>query len=806
MKRVKLIILTILVFGSMAMQAQQTAPITTVGSITNAVPGTVSVPVTVSNYYDIGAISLAMLYDASHLSFVDITFDPAVYLTFNDFGGIIIISGYDMTGASLPDGTVLFTINFTFSGGSSALSWYDNGASCEYANSGLGNVLPDSPQETYYIDGVITDHPAPVTTAPLITNAVPGTVSPAITVKSFTNVGKIALKLEYDASVLTYVSSVPNAAFSGGLTISDVAGSGNIRYIIFYRSASTGVTLADNATLATLNFTYSNSTAGFCHLNWIDDGTSCQYSDPSDVPMVDRPKSLYYINGMVSGQVAPVTYMPVNVTATPGTVWMPVKVNGFTNLKSLALRYTYDSRVLTYLNSAPDEFVPNSSLTGLTVTNTVVGNTGTIDIAWSSGSPVTLANGSNIVIIPFTFSTSFANNTSLDWFDDGTSCEYKDTYLNPLFDMPTATYYTNGAISSQASPEYDIQDLYVGGAGAVSLTVNVKQFTNIGGATLTILYDPNNLSSPTVTAAAPITGSFLTNVAAPGRIIISWIAPPGGVSVADNSTFCTLGFSYAGGTDTPLTFYDIGQTCESASGIAPFSVLYDIPQSTYYKNGLVGIGSTPVLNVKAFLQGPYSSGAMTTNLNTQSVIPLTQPYSGSPWNYAGTESVTSIPAGVTDWVLVDIRTGTAASTQIQRQALFIKSNGQIVGLDGSSLPLLTGVSPGNYYVVIRHRFHLAIMSASAIPLSTGSAMYDFSTAQAQSYGGGIKSIGTGVWGMISGDANGDNTIQGSDYTIYRSLAGSSGYLRADFNMDGTVQGSDYTIYRGNAGSSSTIPN
>jgi hypothetical protein len=805
MKRIKLIFLTFLVFGSLAIQAQQTAPITTAGSITNAVPGTVTVPVTVSNFYNIGAISLKLTYDINHLQFVSLTTNPSVYLEQNGTGGNIILSGFNMTGESLPDGTVLFNVTFLYSGGSSALAWIDDGASCEYATIGVGDALPDTPQSTYYIDGVITDHPAPVTTAPLITNAVPGTISPAITVTNFTSVGKIALKLEYDASVLSYVSSVPNAAFSGGLTISDVAGSGNIRYIVFARSASTGVTLADNAILATLNFTYSNSTAGFCHLNWIDDGTSCQYSDPSDVPMVDKPKSIYYIDGMVSSQVAPVTQLPVNLTAVPGPVWVPVTVNGFTNIKSLSLKFEYNTQFLTYLNSSPNVFVPNGSLAGLSITNTIAGATGTIEIMWSSGSPVTLTAGSTIVNIPFLMENDTAYFSNLKWVDNGTSCEYKDTYLNPLYDLPLASYYTNGVVSMQPSPEYDIEDIYVGGAQAVNLTVKVKQFSNIGSVTLDILYDPASLTSPTVTANPVIGGIFNTGTTSSGKITISWIGSSA-LTLPDNSTFCTLGFTF-NGTPTIVTFHDDGQSCLT-TGPVPSKILYDLPQSTYYKNGLVGIGTIPVLNVKAFLEGAYAgSGTMSTNLNSPGIMPLTQPYNTAPWNYTGTESVASIPAGVTDWVLLEFRSGTAANTMVARKACFIKNNGMIVALDGTSLPTLTGMTSGSFYIVIKHRNHLAVMTSSAVSLSPSSALYDFSTAQSQVYGGATKNLGSGVYGLYSGDANADNTVQISDYNILQTQLGSTnGYYKADFTLDKTVQISDYNKWSGNAGNSSTVPN
>ena len=67
------------------------------------------------------------------------------------------------------------------------------------------------------------------------------------------------------------------------------------------------------------------------------------------------------------------------------------------------------------------------------------------------------------------------------------------------------------------------------------------------------------------------------------------------------------------------------------------------------------------------------------------------------------------------------------------RAAFIKSDGTIVDTDGTSPVQFTGLSDGDYYVVIRHRNHLAIMSASAIPLSSSSALYDFTTSQSQAY-------------------------------------------------------------------------
>ena len=118
------------------------------------------------------------------------------------------------------------------------------------------------------------------------------------------------------------------------------------------------------------------------------------------------------------------------------------------------------------------------------------------------------------------------------------------------------------------------------------------------------------------------------------------------------------------------------------------------------------------LNIKAFLEGAYSSNTMTTELNNQGYIPLTQPYNKAPWNYNGNENVTSIPNNIVDWVLVELRTETDESTKVAVRAAFIKSNGWIVDTDGNSPLNFYGIDEGNYYIVIHHRNHLSIMSST----------------------------------------------------------------------------------------------
>jgi hypothetical protein len=197
-------------------------------------------------------------------------------------------------------------------------------------------------------------------------------------------------------------------------------------------------------------------------------------------------------------------------------------------------------------------------------------------------------------------------------------------------------------------------------------------------------------------------------------------------------------------------------------------------------------------------------------------MPLNQPYSNvAPWNYTGTESVTTIPAGVVDWVLVEVRQATSpdlatSATILTKRAGFLKSDGAIVDLDGAS-PLNIGrpTITGNLYVVVRHRNHLAIMSSTSPTLTGTTYSYDFTTGLTQVYGGGTgyKQIGVAPlkFGMIAGDVDHDGQVITNDYNSWASKFGITGlYLTSDIDMNGQVFTNDYNKWAVNFSNSSNI--
>ena len=86
-------------------------------------------------------------------------------------------------------------------------------------------------------------------------------------------------------------------------------------------------------------------------------------------------------------------------------------------------------------------------------------------------------------------------------------------------------------------------------------------------------------------------------------------------------------------------------------------------------NGKVYLYSDPssqpdevFVQLKVFLEGPYSSPTMNTNIGSD--ISLSQPFNSGPWNYTGTEAVTTNflnDNNIVDWLLVQLRTGNSGS-------------------------------------------------------------------------------------------------------------------------------------------------
>ena len=137
-------------------------------------------------------------------------------------------------------------------------------------------------------------------------------------------------------------------------------------------------------------------------------------------------------------------------------------------------------------------------------------------------------------------------------------------------------------------------------------------------------------------------------------------------------------------TQAGIGVYNAGiwnpQNAGAASGANPYTmtrtgITTPGPLAVGDINSPMAVILALTVNLKEFLEGPFTGTEMTTLLNSGGIIPLAQPYNVAPWNYSGSESVVSIPnANVVDWVMVELRDAASAplatvGTRIARQAV-----------------------------------------------------------------------------------------------------------------------------------------
>ncbi len=220
------------------------------------------------------------------------------------------------------------------------------------------------------------------------------------------------------------------------------------------------------------------------------------------------------------------------------------------------------------------------------------------------------------------------------------------------------------------------------------------------------------------------------------------------------------------------------------------------------------------LDMVLFLEGPFENTQMTNKLNLSGHLPLNQPFNIFPWNYYGTESVPSIPnSDVVDWVLVElIQDNPYPPPQYKvtaRKAAFLKKNGTITGMDGSSPLEFTLPDIDSFYVYVHHRNHLSVMSATSLTQTNFAYTYNFSSDSVTAIHGNqcLIQLAENIWGSIAGDGNADGQINNSDKNeIWYNQQNNIGYYAADFDMDGEVNEKDLSgIWKNIAGKGSWKP-
>ena len=217
------------------------------------------------------------------------------------------------------------------------------------------------------------------------------------------------------------------------------------------------------------------------------------------------------------------------------------------------------------------------------------------------------------------------------------------------------------------------------------------------------------------------------------------------------------------------------------------------------------------VGVKVKLDGPFDSGTglMRDSLRYKGLLPTTEPYTGLGYTFVGGGGETAAASvftttgsnAIVDWVVVELRSSSSNTTVLASKAGLLQRDGDIVGVNGTS-PLSFSLPAGNYYVAVRHRNHLAVMTASTFGLSGSLVTVDLTTNSTVAYGTEARKDVSGTQLMWAGNTFMDvplpikvkYTNTGNDREPILTAIGGTvptntvfGYLITDVNMDGVVK-------------------
>lgn len=227
-------------------------------------------------------------------------------------------------------------------------------------------------------------------------------------------------------------------------------------------------------------------------------------------------------------------------------------------------------------------------------------------------------------------------------------------------------------------------------------------------------------------------------------------------------------------------------------------------------------GSMLVFNSKVYLEGPWRFGTMAMDLRLKNLVP-TSPPDMYPYNLDPNRpfvSVPQIPDSVVDWLVLEFRPDLNSPDRFFR-TVFLKQDGKIVDLDGISPVLLSkgGIDSGEYFIAVRHRNHLSIVTENKVSIypETANQFIDFtdpSTVMGRS--GALRPMefepgGSLLFGMYAGDVNGDGIIDDKDNIQSWDQRDLEGYYSSDANMSGFINTRDFNFTWNNRGKQSNLP-
>ena len=410
------------------------------------------------------------------------------------------------------------------------------------------------------------------------------------------------------------------------------------------------------------------------------------------------------------------------------------------------------------------------------------------------------------------------------------------TNIPPMGADSTLVWFTNNGATGTAYPTpgtatagtyyaffYDTVDSCYGPAsGAVTVTINACPpviTSNGGGPTASISVPENTTAVTTVVATDPENGTITYSITGGADAAKFSIDPLTGVL-----TFNTAP-DFEVPTDANLdNNYEVEVTVTDAGNLTD---VQDIAVT------VTDVNENGQLSIKVLLQGALfnspTPGVMRDNLRLGSHLPLNDPYTGSAnprFAHAGagglattTAAVLLLNAGtndaIVDWIFVELRSALDSTVVVETRAAMLQRDGDVVSpADGISPLVIPGTAGNSYFVAVKHRNHLGVMTATEQTITLAGTTVDFITMSDAnvynfispfSYDGAERVTINGFKALWAGNANADKKVKYQGPTNDNAAVLSQvltfpantlgvfnydlalGYFYGDLNMDGKVK-------------------
>lgn len=521
-------ILLILIFSIIKLVASgQTLTASIEDQLVN--PGLMEVPILISNFNDIGSISMEFSYDPNVLAFAGFQNSAIAGMMVNGWndGGIqkVGISWFSTVadGANIPDG-VLVEILFNYISQTTDLEFL---ASCEVVDDAISpNILT-----VIYTDGNIGPASPVQVSIPDLTNQVAGLVNIPIDVDFSTQspegVSSFTFVINYDNTIINY-QSIANATLSN-MVVDILPGGISISWL---NQGTNGSLL--NGKLADLVCTYTggNSAIDFP----VNSGfyPAVGNNNGIDLPAV-------FTNGSISQSSASLAevVIPAIQNATPGPLNIPLHVDFSMvseGVSSFTLVIEYESSVLSFggINNITDPIFNN-------ITVDPVSNG--ISLSWLNQTPT----GSQINDKLLDLSFNYTGGNCLLTFPVAQGLY---PAIGDNLGIDVSANYTNGSISQNPASICSVSAQTVTGeiGSIIYVPITVENFNNIGAFDFHFDFDPLALSFIEITDITTLPSGNISYNSSNGALGVTWSTAANGQALnLQSGVLFKLKFNYLSG-------------------------------------------------------------------------------------------------------------------------------------------------------------------------------------------------------------------------------------------------------------------